>query len=294
MYHSQAGSRVLTIDLAADPEKVDAEWLRQNTKGMTDREIRREYFRDRSVHDGLPVYPVWSDDMHLPEEFRKAKMPIVSGATLIGGWDTGDTLRHAFVLMQILPYSKQIQVLCEFFMQNTSLEDFCERLTQFLQREYPEAIQIYHTADPDIHRQEGIHKTCAAQVLVQKGFRNVKPSIQTWARRHGDGWWSLEDVIESGDGYITPRTVVCGYTCPILVKALRGAYMWEESGLSEGIYGPAAQFKATPKKDGYSDVANAFEYAMIAARSFVQSAMTQTHKTRWSKQFGQKQGYLSS
>lgn len=268
-YDGASGARIVQIDFVADPDKRPPQWIKETTKGMSPRRIRQEYYRDKTVQSGLPVYEDWDDNRHLPKQFRKAKMEPIPEALYFGGWDTGDTLNQAFLLWQWDASEKQsgqIQSLGELTGFNESVEAFAPRVTEYLMREFPTVFPIYHVGDPDVMKRSG-HTAITAQVLLAKHGFMVHPSTNLWQVRHSSMTWLLNDVIreeeEKGVTFKTHRFVVCGKMCKFLVSALRGEYKWEETTASESSYGPAAKYRQKPSKNAASHIANAGEYLAI-------------------------------
>src|SRR5450631_916477 len=94
------GGTYLKLHHYADPGKGQ-EWLDAIRAETPERQFRREYLMDESVHEGDPVYPEFDYALHCPELFRRQIPPLIRGAVLYGGWDIGTSLAPAFSLAQV-------------------------------------------------------------------------------------------------------------------------------------------------------------------------------------------------
>lgn len=262
-YRAENGATVLELDFFADPDK-DEDWLKTVTVGMSKREVDIEFRRNKEVFAGSPVYPQYLPLIHNPVDFRNEPFQIHQGAIYFAGWDTGETLNHAFVLAQYHKDNRQIQVLGEYTAYMDSLENMIKGLDIWLSRkDFSRARPIYHVADPAFSQRSGHTGLTAQQILYSKGYR-VKPArTNSWRQRHDDASWALETMIDEE----TPKTVINGFHCPKLIKALAGQYRYEERKNSIGI-SETDMYKEVPIKDEASHIANAFEYMCGAIKEY--------------------------
>lgn len=275
IYDAASGSRVIEVPFSDDPDKDEA-WLAKQTRGMAKRDIRREYFMDETVFEGQPVFPDWNDAVHLPEAYRKAPMPIGQRVQFFGGWDAGLTMNPAFLLLQYLPKSGQIQALGELVAFNQALETFAPSVSAFLAEHFRTAFPIMHFGDETINTRSGHTGMTADDILRRHGFA-VKPVSNRWEPRRSAVTWLLTDRITP----TLPRFVVCGHLCPTLVDAMRGGYRYEELGSSESSQGPASMYKLAPRKDGFSHISDGLQYPAVELMQYVLNPEPATVNRRW-------------
>lgn len=259
------GHRVIEIHYAADPAK-QREWA-ENTRRANDIPIRqwlREYEGEINAFEGEPVWPEYRPEVHKHDGFIPLPSPSQCG-WLIGGWDCGaQTENPRFVFGHVLPYpNQQIQLLLEVDPGGPcSMETFCGLVEEKLSKHYPDwrSYQIDHQADP---AGNNLHKTgqSAFQIAAKKGF-HLKPSSNNLSERIGDvawafGGWIIEDE--------QPRIVISAPGCPSLIGAVSGGYAYRVDG-GAGNYRVVRE----PRKDGWSHVADAFQYLVMRARKLIQ------------------------
>ena len=100
----------------------------------------------------------------------------------------------------------------------------------------------------------------AQQAAARQGVR-IRPGSNGWSARYGAVTWLLIDDIN--DEY--PRFQIDGARCPILRDGFRGAYQLDP-GPGQG---PERVYPGTPKKDGYSHVQDALQYAACRLKTLV-------------------------
>jgi hypothetical protein len=277
-YETVSGARVIAIEFRADPDKRDPEFLRNATRGMHSRDIRREYFMDESIMAGVPVFEDFVYDLHAPKEYRDKDFPLFHGSFYLGGWDAGDTLNPAFVLVQIHPQVMQIQVLTEVVAYGMPLGGFIEMTYQHLSSAFPAVMAkgIYHYGDESILKRSGLDGKTALDVFHQRGIR-VRPMTNNWEVRLSAMNWAIKDRIAVKEGEI-PRMVICGYRCPTLIQGFLGGYqLMPQKGYE---YSPTPYVKDRPLKNQYSHVQDALQYVTTAIWSHIHGGAGKTIR-RW-------------
>jgi len=259
------GGRVIEIHYASDPTK-DREWA-ERTRRDNDIPMKqwlREYEGEINAHDGEPVWPEYCKDIHL----HKGPLPfpnINNVGWLISGWDCGaQTENPRFILLHVLPAPfPQIHVLMEVDPGGPcKTEVFCAMVRAALDKEFPgwRAFQIDHQADPSGNN---LHKTgqSAFQIARKCGFV-LRPASNSEDERIGAVAWALSDWVVEGE---SPRIIISSL-CKTLVGAVSGGYAWR---VDDGVGGYRIVRK--PRKDGWSHIADAFQYAVMRARKMVEA-----------------------
>jgi hypothetical protein len=215
-------------------------------------------FRDRTIPSGLPVYENFDTDKHSVED-----LVYVQGSRFIGGWDAGQTNNFAFVLLQIVP-DGQVQAVWECVAFNSSLDGFAQDVAQLLAKKFPRiARDVDHVGDPAIRTRDMMQGT--ADILLRKNGFRVMPMTNTWQIRHSNTSELLEGQIDEW----TPLFVIDKNECPVLTKALQGAYRYEDKAITKSLIGITSRYKTKPEKDEFSHVADAWQYAAIRAWQYL-------------------------
>lgn len=272
VYKTFSGARRCRIHYTADPEKRSAAWKARARVGIPDQEWNREMELDDRIYDGLPVYPTFVDKVHCPARFHKEKMPYIPGSMLIGGWDCGTAgLRLAFSLLQITPHSRQIQLLLEVApWQPTSMEIMAPAVIETLRLHYPNLVHlIRHVGDQTVINHQGATSKSSYEVAMEHGI-TIKPASNNWHKRHSSVDWALSDMITE----TAPRFVVCQHLAPVAAEALRGGFQWKKN--PHQAQTGAATVVMKPIKNMYSHIADAIQYGVMTAKSFIEQYSGQT------------------
>lgn len=215
------------------------------------------------VYDGQPVYAdVYIDKRH--NAFGDDALPIVKGSFYVGGWDCGQTIIPAFVLWQITPMYQCHRLLEVVSRGGESMETFAPRVTAALAARIPHCWdEVEHVGDATVTQRSGSTGETAQSVAKKHGVY-IRPMSNEWQSRLSAVVWSFFDDIQED----IPRTLIDGRFCPILRQAFRGAYRYEESKTGDS-QGPGMVL-AKPKKNSFSHIADADQYAAVYVRRKLQ------------------------
>jgi hypothetical protein len=259
-----SGNRIIEVHYAADPEK-GPEWAAEVKKSIPHRQWMREYEGEINAHDGEAVWPEYRADYHR----HNGLLPwpdLGRSGWLVAGWDCGNTANPAFVLMHVLPgLEQQIHVLLEVVPDGPApMEVFAGMVSAKLDKFYPgwRAFQIDHQADPSGNSFQGNTGKSAFDIARSKGF-SLRPSSNNKDERIGAVAWALSDWVTEGE---VPRVVISAEGCPTLIGAISGGYAWRTDGGAGGY-----RVLREPRKDGWSHIADALQYAVMRARKLIQS-----------------------
>jgi hypothetical protein len=261
----------LRIHYSADPGKdpateAGAKWYAKEAPPATPvREWLREMEMAEDVYDGEPVFADYRDAWHCLSP--RAPLPIVRGALYFGGWDCGMTNTPAFVLLQVTPQPWQVHALLEVVSPGAEpMEKFAPRVMLALQRRLPGRWdEVEHWGDATVTTMNGANGETAQQAAARHGVR-IRRASNEWAGRYGAVTWLLGDEIDE----VTSRFQIDGVHCPTLREGFKGAYRFDESPAGEAI-GPGRVLKEKPRKDSYSHVQDALQYAAARVKKLFRS-----------------------
>jgi len=258
------GALLMRIHYSADEEK-DEVWAKAKRAKTPEREWRREMELDETVHDGEPVFADYIDKFHCP--WDRTPLPLVKGATYIGGWDCGQTLIPAFVLLQITPRPWQVQAILEVVSPGAEpMETFAPRVMMALIKRLPGRWdEVEHWADQTVTTPSGANGETAQQNAKKKGFR-LRPASNEWSGRYGGVTWMLADRLDAGE----PRYIVDGFHCPVLRSGFQGAYKLDVTQQGDAV-GPGRVLANKPLKDSFSHVHDGNQYACARAKKLIQT-----------------------
>lgn len=269
------GGRVVEIHYASDPTK-DMDWAERTRKAndIPMKQWLREYEGEINAHDGEAVWPEYRAEYHR----HNGLLPwpaLGSQGWLVSGWDCGNTANPAFVLMHVLPgKEQQVHVLLEVVPDGpASMETFAGMVSAKLDKFYPgwRAYQIDHQADPSGNSFQGNTGKSAFDIARSKGF-SLRASSNNKDERIGAVAWALSDWVTEGE---SPRIVISAEGCPTLIGAVSGGYAWRTDGGAGGY-----RVLREPRKDGWSHIADALQYAVMRARKLIQSPPGEMLKQR--------------
>lgn len=262
------GTRFLKIHHYADPKK-DAAWLESMRVKMADTplEFRREILMDDTVFGGQPVYENYHDDTHSPSKFRENPIPLVPGSLYFSGWDCGQTLNPAFVLLQVTPSPFQVHCLGEVVSTGgESMNEFAPRVLDFMLHRIPgNWDEVRHYGDATVTTRSGTNKKSARDEAKLHGI-NISPVSNVWAPRYAAVAWLLSRWIDEK----TPGFMIEGKRSPVLRLGFQGAYKYHVS--SGGDQDGPGRVLLAPLKNSYSHVHDALQYPAIKIRTMVEGS----------------------
>jgi len=259
------GVRHAAIHYSADEEK-NGGWVSSmrarmaSDEGKGNRDWKREMELYEDIYEGDPVFADYFDEMHCPRDYREGSLPMLKGSRYLGGWDCGMTLQPAFVLLAITT-GGQVHALGEVIAPAPeAMETFAPRVGRFLSSKLPaQWDEVEHYADATVVQRSGVDMRTAGGEAARHGFR-LKAMSNIWQPRYSAVTWLLADRIDDE----TPRFMVSGPDCPVLRTGFKGAYKYEEAKNSD-VVGPGRILRM-PKKDSYSHIQDALQYAAMIAR----------------------------
>ena len=230
-----------------------------------------------NVWPGERVYRDYLDGFHCPSWSSEKDIRIVQGGTLIGGWDCGNTLRNAFVLLQVRPKEKweqRVDAVLEVAPDAAmSMEEFAPLVNAALldyfakesvhgrdMRDYVKAIT--HVGDGTVITQTGPRGETSQSVALRHGFA-IAPMSNTWDTRRSAVAWLLRRRLTKGK----PGFVVSAKNCPVLVAGFEGGYQYPKSSTADQI-GPGMVLRM-PLKNMYSHVHDGAQYAAMAVQAML-------------------------
>jgi hypothetical protein len=214
---------------------------------------------NENLYDGEPVFPEYRDEWHCLLQDRP--IPLVPHSVYVGGWDCGQTLSPAFVLLQLTPSPFQVHAILEVLPEGPEpMSKFAPRVSRALGSRLPGVWdEIEHWADATVTTCSGSTGDSAQAVARRNGFR-LRQATNEWQPRYASVTWLLQSSIDEE----TPRFLVDGASCPVLRDGLRGAYRFEETARSEG--GGPGRILAMPLKNAYSHAQDALQYGAMATK----------------------------
>jgi hypothetical protein len=220
---------------------------------------------NENVYDGECVYPEYRDGWHCL--LGERPITLIPGSTYVGGWDCGQTLNPAFVLLQITPLPLQIHAILEVIPPGPEpMEKFAARVQAALTRRIPTMWdEVRHFGDATVTTRSGSTGD-TAQGIARKHGISIQPISNEWQGRYSAVTWALADSIDEK----TPRFLLDGVHCPTLRDGFRGAYRFEDSPQGDGS--GAGRILAMPLKNAYSHIHDALQYACVATRKRVFAA----------------------
>jgi hypothetical protein len=265
------GTRYMASHYSCDPEK-DAAWVLRNNRGGA-REWNREMELFEDVYDGEPVHSDYSKKLH----WQAGPIEPKRGGIYISGTDCGQTLEPAHVLLEIAFNPVSVTALLEVLpvVAGESMKTFGPAILDALASRIPGQWQsVDHCADATVTTRSGTNGESAQDEAKKVGL-NLRQSTNVWEVRKSAVTWLLTERNENDE----PIFKIDAANCPRLAQALAGAYKYEERGDATG---PGREIKK-PLKNGWSHVADAFQYAAIEVRNRLSGAkQTTSHKRRGS------------
>ena len=266
-YDSRAGVRVLQIHYTADDDKR-GNWGEETRikLGIPKDQWEREMELACNVHDGLAVHPEYQDWYHCPTGRSGVALPIFSDSLLIGGWDLGNGLTHAFGLLQIEPTTLQFSAVLECISSpGETIAQFAPRVKEELRALMPHRSinGIEHFGDPAGKARNGVDGRSAIDAAYDAAHIAITPSgsNNNWGVRRDAVFNALTDKALDGE---SPKFVVCPVRCPVYRAGLQGQYQIEtQAGSTPGQLD--AVYRRLPKKNSYSHIQDGFQYALVEA-----------------------------
>ncbi len=204
--------------------------------------------------EGKGVYRNYDQDRHLsttPLKWATFRDPYGDehGVPLMMGWDnTG--LQPAAVLVQRVD-TMQFQVLREWWDLRAGIIDFTRLVIEDLAERYPGA-EISHYCDPAGFAQVskvGGGMTSNAQMQMEMFKIRLVPASQDLSKRIS----AVDQLLARHKGLLIDPS------CYMVSNGFFGGYVFEENPRM----GPTGEFKELPKKNKFSHIHDALQYALV-------------------------------
>ena len=245
-----------------DRIKLGREWYerlaRNPNKAWVDRYVRAQYGIDPS---GSAVFAAtFQRHLHVVNSLD----PVV-GSMLIVGQDFGRD--PCAVICQLTP-ANQLLVLEEMIADDMGLEKAIQtylRPTLAQPRYLGQPVCVI--GDPAGNAKNNHYEENSFDLLKRSGFSAFPaPTNDPDARLRAVEYWLMS---------LTPRgpgLLIDGTRCPVLVQAMNGGYRYTRGKASDGLPGES---KPKPNKNNYSHIADALQYACLAAKGGTLGAISQ-------------------
>jgi len=224
---------VLRIHYSADPERADAEWIAEVSKGYiggTDGAMwQREMEIDFGSYAGLPVYPTFDKDFSVKEVKYNPSLP------LWRGWDFG--YRNPAVTFHQLWPDNTLVYLHEIFptidkekLPGISTDNLCKVVLAETERRFPGAgdssnsAGVYDFCDPSGTQKKETSDFSSVELLQQNGM-DVDYSVVGRKNRIEYLRIYVEGKHENG----SPRFLISPH-CTLGIEAFAAAYRFPEEG----------------------------------------------------------------
>ena len=271
---AESGLGVLTVYYKDDPDKASDDWVKLHKQGVDPDMWAQEMEMDETIRVGEKVYITYKDSLHAPKEYKNKPFPVFHGSLWYGGWDVGQTVNPAFVLLQVHPTIKQIMVMGEVVGEPGEVaEAFCPRVVKWIEDNFPEIAfdaPVEHAADPSCMQRSGTDGRTVRHVAKRHGIL-LKPQTNVWQVRKNAVTWALvntlqEEITDNGGILVRPRMVINEFMCPWLVDGFRGSYKLRDLPPDVDPDGPNAVINPMPLKNRWSHVQDALQYAVLMAK----------------------------
>lgn len=227
--------------------------------------VRGEY---GTVQDGQPVYPEYSEVMHL----RATDYTPRPGTEIVLGWDYGLTPACAF--MELTPRGT-LEVFDELTSTRMGISQFTEQVNLKLAREYPECVVSLEYGDPAGGAGAQTDERSCFDIQHELG-RSVMPGAKTITDRLEGVRYFLTRMADGQPAFrLSPR-------CRMLRKGFSGGYKYRRLQVSYD-----ERYTETPDKNEYSHVQDALNHAVgeiVLGLRVPQIAMPP--RSQWRRQAG--------
>jgi hypothetical protein len=269
------------IHYTADPHKRPPHYdvpKRRRADGV--REWDRQMEMKEDVYDGLPVFADYIDAVSCPDRLMADPLEPLSGSTFYGGWDCGQTLIPAFVLLE-LTARLQIRSLYEVVSAGgESMETFAPRVAMECMSIIPKQWDsVEHWGDATVVTRSGSNLETAQMVAKRVAGITIRQASNVWAGRYAAVSWLVRDMIDDTE----PRFLIDPNGCPTLRAGFQGAYCWATSKSGDDK-GPGVVLNM-PKKNSYSHIHDGLQYPAMVLKALIEGR-TVKKNTKWKSQRG--------
>ena len=195
------------------------------------------------VADGRPVFPEYSDIVHVADIEWNRQLPIYLGM------DFG--LTPAVVAVQIDPMGRKV-VVGELVTYNCGIIQFAENLRAWLAIKFPVAEIAGFWGDPAAAKRQQTDKQTLFQIMNAAGFKiRPAPGNNEYLGRQVAVSAPLMRLVNSHPGLMIDRK------CTKLRAGMAGKYCYRRLAVREGVYADR------PEKGEHSHVCEALGYVML-------------------------------
>jgi hypothetical protein len=287
------GTRYVALHYTADEEK-QGEWVAAASKGVPEREWKREMELREDVWDGEPVFADYRDGFHAIERSIK----VLPECYYIGGWDAGDTLAPAFILKQLRPILSPNLVEYRAYgvlecvpTVAMPMETFAPWVRDTLNNwagdfeELPK--KIIHVGDQTITTRQGARGETAEKVAAEFGF-NIRPMTNDWEVRRS----AVTNLLVGRVQKDRAQFIISATDCPVLRKGFQGAYKYEAA--ASGDQSGHGMVRKMPLKNSYSHIQDANQYADMFIHDLMRELLGSGSRVKQSSRIVKRSNYRVS
>lgn len=217
-----------------------------------------------SIHDGLPVWPEFSEAMHV----AKKPLGIYRGLPLWLGFDFG--LTPACVALQMSPRG-QVRVLREWVTQGGTMgiRQFCQTIVKpALQNEFA-GMKIIAKGDPGGAQRSQNDETTAIDVVKGCGIPCTSARTNLFTPRRDAVANQLSRLVDGEPAFLIDPG------CSRLRKGMNGGYRFKRVAVPG-----EERYKEEPDKNQHSHVSESLQYPMLHITGEIEDAKSPPRRTR--------------
>lgn len=283
----ESGGTLLQIHYSADPSKDNDRWVVDNSAAVTPEKWAQEMELLRASTSGDRVIRTFNRRIHLPPSIADDP-PVYPGSVFIAGWDTGSqTLHPAFYLLQVTKVGQIIGMGEVDGSVGMTIPEFAPEVQRWMMDFYPSVWQVFHLADPACRAKSGNDGRNARQVLYEDFGIPVYPATNVLSVRLGAvnraftdyiseealTNFEFENEVDGGDEEdyeplkmrVVPRIVISSNRSQKLIQGFDGKYRFTPLPKGKTTDDPDVRERSRPIKNKWSNVQDAFQYAVIGA-----------------------------
>lgn len=253
------GDRVFIQPSGLSPDHENRQNLRKiNPRYYQAMAERLEEWAVRRLVENKPGYSRHGKPVHdhfdVNRMVTEAPIPAESFLQLVIGADCGNTLSPAATFLQRA--FRQVRALNEVCRaEQMDIVEFAQEIRRIRETEYGHVSDAVIYADPSAIAKSVLNRATSLAAVLQAETRievRLAPSNDPLARRS-----ALDQVLKRTGGPGEPGFLVSGPNCPMLTKALSGAYHFAKKGQGKGT-------SPTPAKvHPWCDIAESGQYGVL-------------------------------
>lgn len=219
-----------------------------------------------TVQDGKPVYPEYTEALHL----RETNYTPPPGSDIILGWDYGLTPACAF--MHLTPRGV-LEVFDEATSSRMGIAGFTAQVNLHLAAAYPRCNVVTEYGDPAGAAAAQTDERSCFDIQRELG-RNIQPGAQNLTERLEGVRWFLTRVVDGQAGLrLSPR-------CSMLRKGFAGGYRYRRLAVNYD-----ERYTEKPDKNAYSHPHDALNHAVgVLAKAGRTEPVVMPPRISWRRQ----------